>query len=318
MANARKLGIAMWGPTRSGKTIYLASLPLASEADWKVRPIGDETRFFFNSTKQQFDAGGFPPGTSDKKDYSFSIDGHVRHEFLGPIAELLGMPAQPIRLDLLATDVGGGDYQAANQATASPAPAGAGLAAPVRSDWVGLIKRLVGCDGLFFLFNPIVSNRDDIGLCSDYMYEVLHRLYEKSLRGEEGARPLRKNGALPYRLAVCLTQYDDNETFGFLSSKHRITPGADMHRTPAVLNPREAINDVIQEYDARIGQWINDYFSVDDVAYFAVSALGFYVNNGVIDMDDPSRVHFSANGTKLLRGAWYPTGVVAPLVWLNQ
>jgi hypothetical protein len=186
----QKIGI--WGPSRSGKTTYLAMLDYAFKMnkEWDIYANDEVSTSFLEAARNAlFHNGRFMPNTTHAKTYSYTI--HYRPNDQRYILEILDAPGELFERYL---DPDSRNHPA--QVIATNANTETDLT-PQQ-----LIDQLVNYDYLLFFIDP--------GLQADKRppyYLLIPQLLE-SLR-----RYVREQGVAFKRVALCLTKVDADDQY---------------------------------------------------------------------------------------------------------
>jgi hypothetical protein len=322
--NAVKIGL--WGPPQSGKTTYLAALPIAvsdgnsRNGSWIIFPRSPKSRVM----KEKFEKvlvedRRFPQttvGASDPLEWLFvgNLAGS-KYDRRWPRWRRRGELESRFMLDLI--DVQGDAYHNdPDQETAKSEAASAAL------------DHLADAQGIIYLFDPIGErdNRDSAA----YVRGTVNELLERAARN---GRPRRY---LPHQVSVCITKFDDGELFDQARRMKLVTDGDDGM-------PRVRDNDAEQFFDELcsgrfwnkryergqhsaqyVREQIRNVFHPDRIRYFVTSSIGFWMEPPIGDKTsawfDPDKSDNTSEWDDQpgIVGKVRPINVLEPLISLQQ
>jgi hypothetical protein len=293
--------IVLWGPPASGKTTFLAALVTAvlqSDQELTIVPENEASRSWLASNLGRLDTDRrFPDATYEPSEVSWIIQrtsGQPARRWLGQRTT-----RTPLSMRLSVLDVPG-DLYAWERA---PHPE---------------LDPLASSHGLIYTFDPVRESRH--GDTYAHFRRVLHDL---TARQFEGGRLIE--GRLPHHLAVCVTKFDNPETFNFARRAGFVRYA----KAGEPMQPEVADEDaemLFREFchslkggDADLMySSIGKNFLPERVRYFFTSAVGFYADrSGRIWPDDFANV-LSDPGNAKIRGKLNPVNVVEPVLWLGR
>jgi GTPase SAR1 family protein len=321
-AQPRAMRIGIWGAPGSGKTTFLGALNVAlaragDAAGWMMHGVDDTASDFLSeSTHRLLAERAFPTATVNSRNLRWRLvrPEHGRRRFLRRTPP----PGQNV-LELEIMDVAGQLYQSvpASKSMRQPVDDLDDLTFPLADDdpdeQQALLGQLAACDGLIYLYDPTDERP------YDYFQRTLEQL---SRRMYDGGRV--QDGRLPQFLAVCVTKFDDPAVFA-QARRAGLTMAGDDPFGPPEIADRDAEHFFRFLCQARgadsaalvLGS-INTHFAASRVAYFAVSAIGFYV--GPTGRFHPMDYHNLEPGLvePRIRGEVRPINALAPFVWLDR
>lgn len=294
----RDVRIGIWGATGSGKTMYLATLPVAGLAkQWTIAGVTEESIQFCLQAEEALARAQLLPGTGAASDelafsvgYAEMVD--VPRTWIDWILGRTRTEKKSFGFRLVVQDHPGGDFHA--QADIF--------------DNIG--DFLSSCDGIVYLFDPV---REGAGIESNLFYFSAPLLRMRKSAEENGHLV---NGRLPNWFAVCITKYDEIEILSKLETGGRIIRhGGPLPGVPIVSDPRGAFRSLTHP---QIAGQIDAMFLPERVEYFGTSAIGFYPRDGQkVVKDDSYNVVHTLSGARL-RGPFMPINVLEPLEWLSH
>lgn len=189
--------IGIWGPTRSGKTTYLAGLKMAIDKyakKWRIWPVNNEAKIFFETNHADLVHGILPTSTEVTAPTAYEFEFYRPDSFMGS----------------------NGRY---HRVTIFDA-AGGHITDP--SDKYGFFARLAQCRGLLLMVDPedLHSEQGQPGPfdSTETYYRLLLRL---AMRLGETLKT--KRGTLNINFAFCLSKMDQDRHW-----KYHLDPGTYM------------------------------------------------------------------------------------------
>jgi len=304
--NWNESGVAMLGPTESGKSTFLCALRkalLEQDEDWLLFTRDEASqRHLDEMSNALISEGGFPLPTRTVDTVRWILGGAVeRTERKGRFGKQVTFTDR-VEITLRLTD----------------APGGLG-----RADRIGLternelIKELADSRGILYMFDPIreFTHGDSFQRTDSLLTELMGVVSQE--RDFEGK--------LPHRLAVCVTKLDDPRVFrtahdlGMLipddSSKWGF-PRVDETDAQALFH---ALGEISRSGNGdAVPRLLERYFFPERIKYYVTSAVGFMVNKRSrrFDPRDTENVYRTASGAPLVRGPVHPINVVEPVLWI--
>jgi hypothetical protein len=291
--------IGLWGGTQSGKTTFLAALRIATlESDlghWRLAGReADSSTFLIERTNDLLYNRKFPEGdTQGKNPYEWLMSGDRPLGLVDWLRRLLG--GKVVSADsfvLTVQDVPGKWFED-----------GRGT-----QNLNGRVEVLSNCAGIIYLYDPTQENN------FRSLQTILDNLYSKADR--EGR--LCDDGRLNHHLAVCVTKVDATDVFAQLMKAEavQVEPVGAPRATVIAIDGERAFRSMAPEPVLRS---IDSYFPSDRVAYFATSAIGFFVGeDGLVDLEHPTNTCPDEGGREAVRGRVHPLNVLEPLLWLRE
>ncbi|MFI6387144.1 hypothetical protein [Nonomuraea sp. NPDC050540] len=291
--------ISLWGAPGSGKTTFLAALPIAmmrNKRDWALVAKDDASGVRLASlTAQLVREREFPKMTNQLEVLDYVLLGPPRVRRRGWFFRRATV-TEPAHVDLSIFDLPGGAF--GNSPTSD------------------LIDDLTASHGLLFLFDPIREFQS--GDSFDYFYGVLSRLAQRVMASDASS------ARLPHRLAVCITKFDDPRVLNTAERLNLIaTDPDDSHQGPRVSS--DAAEELFRSLCTvsasgnadMLLRGIRQFFRPEQVRFFATSAIGFYIDQRrqAYDSEDFQNIIPMKEGHRI-RGSVQPINVLEPILWL--
>lgn len=305
--NWAESGIAMLGPTESGKSTFLCALKkalLEQDEDWMLftRDAASQ-RVLEEMSSALVSEGDFPLPTSAVNTIRWILGGTIeRTERTGRRFNPVTTVKDRVEITLRLTD----------------APGGLG-----RADRVGLnernelIKQLADSRGILYMFDPIreFTHGDAFQRTDSLLTELMGVVSQES----------DFNGKLPHHLAVCVTKLDDPRVFQTAHDLGMLIPDDTnrwgfprVHETDARAL-FHALGKISKSGDGEaVPKLFERHFHPKRISYYVTSAVGFMVNKRTrfFDPRDTENVYRTASGAALVRGPVHPINVVEPVLWI--
>jgi energy-coupling factor transporter ATP-binding protein EcfA2 len=304
--NSAESGVAMLGPTESGKSTFLCALKkalLEQDEDWVLftRDAASQ-RQLDEMSNALTSEGGFPLPTSTVDTIRWILGRPVeRTERKGRFSAAIKVKDR-VEITLRLTD----------------APGGLG-----RSDRIGLTERnelinqLATSRGILYMFDPI--REFTVGDAYQRTDSLL-----TELMGVVSQQP-GFDGKLPHHLAVCVTKLDDPRVFKTAQDLRLLLP--DDHSEWGFPRVHEAdaqdlfhaLGQISKSGNGEaVPRLLERYFHPERISYYVTSAVGFMVNKRtrLFDPRDTVNVYRTASGAPLVRGPVHPINVVEPVLWI--
>lgn len=301
-------GIALLGPTESGKSTFLCALKKAlldQDEDWVLFTRDQASqRALDEMSSALISEGGFPLPTRTVDKVRWILSGTTeRTERKGRFGGEVTVK-DPVEITLRLTD----------------APGGLG-----RTDQIGLternelMKELADSRAILYMFDPIreFTVGDTFERADSLLTELLGAVSQ-----EPGF-----NRKLPHYLAVCVTKLDDPRVFrtahdlGLLvpddNSKWGF-PRVDETDAQALFH---ALGEISKSGNGdALPRLLERFFLPERIKYYVTSAVGFMVNKRSrrFDPRDTENVYRTASGAPLVRGPVHPINVVEPMLWVAR
>ena len=304
--NSTESGVAMLGPTESGKSTFLCALKkalLEQDEEWVLftRDAASQ-RQLDDMSSALISEGGFPLPTRTVDTIRWILGGTIerteRKGWFGGETKI----KQRVEITLRLTD----------------APGGLGNA-----DRVGLternelIKQLADSRGILYMFDPIreFTHGDAFQRADSLLSELMGVVSQ-----EPGF-----DGKLPHHLAVCVTKLDDPRVFKTAQDLRMLIPDDSstwgfprVHETDAQELFR-ALGEISKSGNGEaVPRLLERCFHPQRISYYVTSAVGFMVNKRTrrFDPRDTENVYRTASGASLVRGPVHPINVVEPVLWI--
>jgi hypothetical protein len=304
--NWTESGIAMLGPTESGKSTFLCALKkalLEQDEDWVLftRDAASQRHLDEMSTAL-ISEGGFPLPTRTVDTIRWILGGSVeRTERKGRFGGEIKIKDR-VEITLRLTD----------------APGELG-----RADRVGLternelVKQLADSRGILYMFDPIreFTHGDAFHRTDSLLSELMGVVSQ-----EPGF-----DGRLPHRLAVCVTKLDDPRVFKTAHDLGMLIPDGDSRWGFPRVHEGDAqdlflaLGEISRSGNGdAVPRMLERYFDPGRISYYVTSAVGFMVNKRTrrFDQRDTENVYRTASGAPLVRGPVHPINVVEPVLWI--
>ncbi|MFG2881604.1 hypothetical protein ACGFYV_04650 [Streptomyces sp. NPDC048297] len=298
---ADRMRIGLWGAPRSGKTTYLAALPIAAmqyqrhnDGSWNIAGMTKEAIDFLAQgmdllTRQR----AFPPASMGVQGMAWSVEGPEKKGMLGVRTR---RPSFVLEIQDVAGEVFRHDH-------------------PQQPQLVGHLAR---SHGLIYLFDP-VGDAEEATESFTYLQATLNQLTAKVRdRGE------LVGGRLPHHVSVCIAKFDHPDIFRPAVEAGWVVQDTVGSQLPRV--PRERSEEFFQwmceefrGYNARlVRDALYSHFDPRRISYYAASAVGFRLNpQHVFDYGDYVQP-VSVDGTLRIRTSPVPINVLEPLIDLED
>lgn len=302
MSNTKDVKIGIWGGSGSGKTTFLSALELATLLDphgnwniWGNDEVSPGSVDFLLRGSESLRSKEFPDPTTGitRNLYTYEINGTLTTGLAGILNTLRGLigKPRPVRFTLNVFDYPGGDLLTAD---------------PDDPRW----EHLADCDGLVYLFDPHMDDPSSdnfkcLSRSMSMMQQVLRRKRQGSLEG----------GLLPHHLAVCITKFDDDMVFTKLREAGLVKQDTETpEQVPYVEDTERAFECFADRYTI---PRIRHSFYEDRVRFFVTSSIGFYREDGKVDINRCCNVS-PEPGRKKILGEPIPIGIFEPLLWIQS
>ena len=299
-------GIAMLGPTESGKSTFLCALQKAlldqEEEDWVLFSREQESqRRLSEMSNALASEGGLPLPTSAVDTVRWILGGPVeRTERKGRFGAVVKIKDR-VEITLRLTD----------------APGELGSAEKIgvtgRNE---LINELADSRGILYMFDPIreFTHGDAFQRTDSLLSELMGKISQ-----EPGF-----DGKLPHHLAVCVTKLDDPRVYKSAKDLRMLFPDDNKWGFPRVHETDaqvlfHALGEISKSGNGEaVPRLLERYFHRERISYYVTSAVGFMVNKRTrrFDPRDTVNVYKTASGASLVRGPVHPINVVEPVLWI--
>ncbi|MET9905019.1 hypothetical protein [Streptomyces sp. NPDC006446] len=295
---ADRTRIALWGAPRSGKTTYLAALPIAAmqhqrhgKGTWLISGTTPEANTFLNDGVRKLAIErGFPEATLDLKSMSWKFQG---------LEPLTGRRKgfREARFVLEVQDVPGEMYHGTESET---------------------VDQLARSQGLIYLFDQL-DDPEAVGDSLASFFATLNSLYS---RVEEFGGHYQ--GRLPHHLAVCIVKFDDPQVLGPAVEAGWVTQeehGSRLPRVPGHLTGsyfQWLCNNARHPGARMVRDGLATYFHPERVAYYTTSAIGYRLTpEHVFDFRDYANVEVINHSVRISTPP-VPFNVLEPLTDLER
>lgn len=291
--------IGLWGAPRSGKTTFLASLPIAAmqharneRGNWVVSGVGNSAVDFLNGSVNQLTVErGFPGATVGVQGMTWSFQGEVPRQ-LGGIRQ--------VGFELDIHDVSGESFR------------------PEHPQHAAIVNQLADAEGLIYLFDPLLDG-EPATQSVRFFHATLNALYSR-VREQRGLL----QGRLPHQVAVCVAKFDDPELFRPSVEAGWVTQDDVGARLPQVPEHLSAgyfawLCDTFRGSTTRlVRDALNTNFHPDRISYHAISAIGFRLNEaGIFDYRSYANVEL-VDGQPRIATVPQPLNVLDPVIALER
>jgi hypothetical protein len=302
---APPIRIGIWGAGRSGKSTFLAALPLAAlygprAQRWIVHGTTSEAaNYLTEGLTQLVTDRRFPEPTLVTTPISWSFSGPPPHSGLFGLPDLFHRHGRdPVEFTVDLFDPPGRVFEA-------------GQVQPE------IVDILANASGILYLIDPLPGQKDLFTSFFATLQQVAARV--------RANRQMRR-GKLPQFMAICITKFDDEELLRRLIAETnlvvqdksgnwlpRIAPGRE----------REYFDWVCQRMlggaATVVRECLDTFFDDHRVRFFASSAIGFRLNSQqVFDFRDFRNVYVDEAGEPRIRDTPRPFNVLEPLVYLER
>jgi len=299
-------GVAMLGPTESGKSTFLCALKkalLEQDEDWMLLTRDEASqRQLDEMSSALLSEGRFPLPTRTVDTIRWILRGTTeRTERKGFVGRETNVKDQ-VEITLRLTD----------------APGGLGRADSIGlTDRNELIKQLANSRGILYMFDPIreFTHGDEFRRIDSLLRELMAVVSQKPNFG----------GRLPHRIAVCVTKLDDPRVFRTARDLGMLIPDDDNKWGFPRVDESDArtlfhaLGEISRAGNGdAVPRLFERYFYPDRISYYLTSAVGFMVNKRTrrFDPRDTENVYRTASGAPLVRGPVHPINVVEPVLWI--
>lgn len=332
--------IGLWGPPQSGKTTYLAALPIAvgdenaRNGSWLIFPRSRPSRELLEEFERVLvEERRFPQTTPayTTRELEWLFVGELarsRYDQRRLLRSRRKARVSRFLLDLI--DVHGGAYRGdVRKPTSSGKESLDEGIVDIEAAASAALDHLATAQGIIFLFDPI-GERDNRNSAA-YVRWTANELLERAA----------KNGRLPGRhleqqVSVCITKFDHPELFYRAREMNLVTYGPDGMPRVRDEDAKQFFDELCfgkfwsdqfeagQESAEFVRSKINNLFRPDRVRYFVTSSIGFWMapptgdrTRPWFDPDHPSNYH-ERDGASSIKGAVRPINVLEPLISLQR
>lgn len=298
-----RVRIGLWGAPHSGKTTYLAAVPIAAmqqarhgNTGWAVSGMNPESNEFLNSGLALLASDReFPDASVGLRSLAWSFQGEERPS--GAFRR-----RREVGFVLEVQDVAGEVYGRDEEHALRPR----------------VLDQLARSQGLVYLFDPLLDSRPATRSL-DFFYSMLTEL---NTRVRDAGKFHRNR--LPHHVSVCVTKFDHPDVFRPAVEAGWVTQdsvGSQLPRVP-------------DEHAARYFQWMCDefrgssarlvrdglsaFFHPERISYYVSSAIGFRLNpQHIFDYRNYHNVEI-VDDTARIRTSPVPINVLEPLTDLER
>ncbi|HLJ99741.1 MAG TPA: hypothetical protein VKU39_07510 [Streptosporangiaceae bacterium] len=333
--NPATVTIGLWGPAQSGKTTYLAALPIAvsdgntRNGSWIIYPRSPGSRELMDRFEHSLvEERRFPQTTvsATPTPLEWLFVGHLSGSSFDQ--RLLRRFRREIEssfvLDLI--DVYGRAYQRKAEETAAAAEDGADGDAAHAS---AALDHLAQAQGIIFLFDPVGErdNQNSAAFVGATANELRLRV------AQHKANPGRY---LDKHVSVCVTKFDDPDVFDQAQKRNLVTYGADGMPYVREADAKRFFDELClgmfwaehadagREQAEFVRDQLRNLFRPDHIRYFVTSSIGFWMEppagSGTsprFNPDDPSNSNLRDHRPGI-RGKVRPINVLEPLISLQR
>ncbi|MEU1818372.1 hypothetical protein ABZ543_24760 [Streptomyces roseifaciens] len=297
-----RLRIGLWGAPRSGKTTYLAAMPIAAmqyqrhgQGNWLISGMTPESSTFLaDSVSQLAVRRVFPQATVGIQGMSWSFQG--REEASGA----LRFRPRESGFVLEVQDASGEVFRADHP------------------QHQGIVDQLARAQGLIYLFDPL-GDAHELTESLTFFFATLNELSSR-VRDSGG----HDRGRLPHHVSVCVAKFDHPDVFRPAVEAGWVTQdsvGSQLPRVPERLGARffQWMCDDFRGSTARlVRDGLATFFHPERISYYATSAIGFRLNpQHVFDYRNYANEE-TVNGVRRICTSPEPINVLEPLTDLER
>jgi hypothetical protein len=299
---ADRVRIGLWGAPRSGKTTYLAALPIAAmqyqrhgEGNWLIGGMTTESSTFLNGSVSKLVINRmFPDATFGVQGLSWSFQGQE------PGGGMMRKRSREPSFVLEVQDASGEVFD------------------PTKPGHAAVVDQLASAQGLLYLFDPL-GDASELNPSLHYFFATLNELNTR-VRNAGG----HHRGRLPHQVSVCIAKFDHPDIFrpaveaGWVTQD---TVGSQLPRVPEHLT-EGYFQWLCNEFRGSSARLVRDglaaYFHPERVKYYATSAIGFRLNpQHIFDYRNYANVEF-VNGNPRICTSPEPINVLEPLTDMER
>lgn len=298
-----RIRIALWGAPRSGKTSYLAAMPIAAmqqqrqgRPNWVISGMNPESNEFLTSGVTQLASDRvFPEATVGVRSLSWSFQGEET-------ANASFRKRRDVGFVLEVQDVAGEVYGRDVEHALRPR----------------VLDQLTRSQGLIYLFDPLLDGEQSTN-SFDFLYSMLNELNTRV----RNAGRLHRN-RLPHHVSVCVTKFDDPKVFRPAVEAGWVTQDSVGSRLPRVPAEQAAhyfqwLCDEFRGSNARlVRDGLLNFFHPQRISYYVSSAIGFRLNpQHIFDYRNYLNVE-TVDHVPRIRTSPVPINVLEPLTELES
>ncbi|MFE3325927.1 hypothetical protein [Streptomyces sp. NPDC059176] len=294
--------IGLWGAPRSGKTTYLAALPIAAmqyqrhgRGNWVVSGMSKEANdFLVDNVARLTRDRVFPPATTGLQSMSWSFQGEE------PPSGPFRTRGRDVDFVLEIHDPSGEVFRRDHPQHAQ------------------IIDQLARAKGLIYIFDPL-GDAQEATQSLNFFHAALTELNTR-IRDSGGHHRNR----LPHHVSVCVAKFDHPDVFRPAVEAGWVTQdsvGSQLPRVPAHLAPG-FFEWMCNEFRGSTARLVRDaltsFFHPDNITYYASSAIGFRLNpQHVFDYRNYSNVDIVDARPRICTSP-EPINVLEPLIDLER
>ncbi|MGW1071208.1 hypothetical protein [Streptomyces sp. NPDC002537] len=298
-----RVRIGLWGAPHSGKTTYLAAVPIAAmqqsrygRAGWAVSGMNPESNDFLARGVARLASDRiFPDASVGVQPLSWSFQGEGR-----PPGKF--RRRRKVSFVLEVQDVAGEVYGRDDEHALRPR----------------VLDQLARSQGLIYLFDPLLDGKPATRSL-DFFYSMLNELNTRV----RDAGMLRRN-RLPHHVSVCVTKFDHPDVFRPAVEAGWVTQdsvGSQLPRVPAEHATRyfQWMCDEFRGSSARlVRDGLGTFFHPNHISYYVSSAIGFRLNpQHVFDYRNYHNVEIVEGDARICTSP-VPINVLEPLTDLEH
>jgi hypothetical protein len=167
--------------------------------------------------------------------------------------------------------------------------------------------------GIVYLFDPFREFLSENSGNFDYFDVLINKLSQR-LSDNNGL----VRGRLPHCLAICVTKFDDPQTFALGASHFSGNLGKAGYPTISSREAKDIFDSVCARSKSGTGPFLRDsivrHFHPERTKYFLTSSLGVYANEGGSFATEGTSNLDVVDGASRIRGLIRPFNVLEPLV----
>ncbi|KUJ67404.1 hypothetical protein ACZ90_28400 [Streptomyces albus subsp. albus] len=296
-----RVRIGLWGAPRSGKTTYLAALPIAAmqcqrhgQGNWLISGMTPEANNFLGDSVSQLAVRRvFPQATVGIQNMSWAFQGEV-------VPTGVMRRPQQVSFVLEIQDASGEVFKRDHP------------------QHQGIVDQLARAQGLIYLFDPL-GDAQELTESLTFFYSTLNELSTR-IRDMGG----HYRGRLPHHVSVCVAKFDHPDVFRPSVEAGWVTQdsvGSQLPRVPAQLSERffQWMCDDFRGSNARlVRDGLANYFHPSRITYYATSAIGFRLNpQHVFDYRNYANEEI-VDGVRRISTSPEPINVLEPLTDLER
>jgi hypothetical protein len=293
--------IGLWGAPRTGKSTYLAALPVAAmqhqrhgRGNWLIGGMSAEANEFLNDGVEALTIDRrFPDTTLGIQTLSWSFQGE---EEPGGFRRR----GRQVSFVLDVQDASGEVFDRTK---------------PLHQ---AAVDHLARSQGLIYLFDPL-GDANEYSRSMRYFFATVNELNSR-MRDTGG----HHRGRLPHHVSVCVTKFDHPEIFKPAVEAGYVTQDSTGSRLPRVpAEHAERFFDwVCNDFRGASARTVRDglaaYFHPERISYYATSAIGFRLNpQHLFDYRNYLNVE-TVDGVARIVTAPEPINVLEPLIDLER